>query len=316
MGKKNLTTLLILSITLIIFPLVITNSYYISTMVFVGIHGIIAIGLSLLMGYAGQISIGHAAFFGIGAYTSAVLTSKFGFHPWVAFLMGILLSSLVAVIIGIPSLKLKGHYLAMATLGFGEITYIVFNELTELTGGPPGLGDIPRISIAGFMMNTDVKYYFFVWGFLLLILLISLNLIHSRIGRALRSIHGSEIAANAMGVDTSTLKTQIFVISAIFGSIAGSLYTHYVTFVSPSTFSLSFSILLVMMVVIGGMHSVWGALIGAGILTIMPEFLRAFEDFEILVYGAILLLIMIFLPKGLVGGLENLVERLSTHPRS
>ena len=315
MGKKNLTTLLILSITLIIFPLVITNSYYISIMVFVGIHGIIAIGLSLLMGYAGQISIGHAAFFGLGAYTSAVLTSKFGFHPWVAFLMGILLSSVVAVIIGIPSLKLKGHYLAMATLGFGEITYIVFNALTELTGGPPGLGDIPRISFAGYMMNTDVKYYFFVWGFLLLILVISLNLINSRIGRALRSIHGSEIAANAMGVDTSRLKTQIFVISAIFGSIAGSLYTHYVTFVSPSTFSLSFSILLVMMVVIGGMHSVWGALIGAGLLTIMPEFLRALEDFEILVYGTILLLIMIFLPKGLVGGLEHLFERLIGHPR-
>jgi branched-chain amino acid transport system permease protein len=279
-------------------------------MVFVGINGIIAIGLSLLMGYAGQISIGHAAFFGLGAYTSAVLTAKLGFHPWGAFFLGILLSSCIALIIGIPSLKLKGHYLAMATLGFGEITYIVFNELTDITGGPSGIGDIPKISLAGYTMNTDIKYYFFVWAFLLLILTFSLNLIHSRIGRALRSIHDSEVAANAMGINTGKLKIQVFMISAVFGSVAGSLYTHYVTFVSPSSFGLFFSILLVMMVVIGGMHSVWGALIGAALLTILPEFLRALKDFEIFVYGSVLLLIMIFLPRGLIGGLEYLFNRL------
>jgi branched-chain amino acid transport system permease protein len=198
----------------------------------------------------------------------------------------------------------------MATLGFGEITYIVFNELTDITGGPSGIGDIPKISLAGYVMNTDIKYYFFVWAFLLLILALSLNLIHSRIGRALRSIHDSEVAANAMGINTSKLKIQVFMISAIFGSVAGSLYTHYVTFVSPSSFSLFFSILLVMMVVIGGMHSVWGALIGAALLTILPEFLRALKDFEIFAYGAILLLIMIFLPRGLIGGLEYLFSRL------
>ncbi|PIQ46401.1 MAG: branched-chain amino acid ABC transporter permease, partial [Deltaproteobacteria bacterium CG12_big_fil_rev_8_21_14_0_65_43_10] len=271
MDKKDSLTLLILTVCLVIFPFIVTNTYYISTMVFVGINGIIAIGLSLLMGYAGQISIGHAAFFGLGAYTSAVLTAKLGFHPWGAFFMGILLSSCVALIIGIPSLKLKGHYLAMATLGFGEITYIVFNELTDITGGPSGIGGIPKISLAGYTMNTDIKYYFFVWAFLLLILTLSLNLIHSRIGRALRSIHDSEVAANAMGINTSKLKIQVFMISAVFGSVAGSLYTHYVTFVSPSSFGLFFSILLVMMVVIGGMHSVWGALIGATLLTILPE---------------------------------------------
>ena len=310
MDKKDSLTLLILTVCLVIFPFIVTNTYYISTMVFVGINGIIAIGLSLLMGYAGQISIGHAAFFGLGAYTSAVLTAKLGFHPWGAFFMGILLSSCVALIIGIPSLKLKGHYLAMATLGFGEITYIVFNELTDITGGPSGIGGIPKISLAGYTMNTDIKYYFFVWAFLLLILTLSLNLIHSRIGRALRSIHDSEVAANAMGVNTSKLKIQVFMISAVFGSVAGSLYTHYVTFVSPSSFGLFFSILLVMMVVIGGMHSVWGALIGATLLTILPEFLRALKDFEIFVYGAVLLLIMIFLPRGLIGGLEYLFNRL------
>jgi len=310
MDKKNSLILIILTVCLVVFPFTVTNTYYISTMVFVGINGIITIGLSLLIGYAGQISIGHAAFFGLGAYTSAVLTAKFGFNPWYAFFLGILLSSCVALIIGIPSLKLKGHYLAMATLGFGEITYVVFNELTDITGGPSGIGDIPKISFAGYIMDTDIKYYFFVWAFLLLFLILSLNLINSRIGRALRSIHDSEVAANAMGINTSKLKIQVFLISAVFGSIAGSLYTHYVTFVSPSSFSLFFSILLMMMVVIGGMHSIWGALIGTVLLTILPEFLRALKDFEILVYGAVLLLIMIFLPKGLIGGLEYLFNRL------
>ncbi|MFH2012828.1 MAG: branched-chain amino acid ABC transporter permease [Pseudomonadota bacterium] len=310
MDKKNSLILILLTVCLVVFPFIVTDAYYISTMVFVGINGIIAIGLSLLMGYAGQISIGHAAFFGLGAYTSAVLTAKLGFNPWLAFFLGILLSSFVALIIGIPSLKLKGHYLAMATLGFGEITYVVFNELTDVTGGPSGIGDIPKISFAGYIMNTDTKYYFFVWAFLLFFLILSLNLINSRIGRALRSIHDNEVAANAMGINTSKLKIQVFLISAVFGSVAGSLYTHYITFVSPSSFGLFFSILLVMMVVIGGMHSVWGALIGATLLTILPEFLRALKDFEIFAYGAVLLLIMIFMPKGLVGGIEYLYDRL------
>lgn len=216
--RRDYKVLIIFSLALAIFPFIASYvegiQHYIDIMVFVGIFSLITIGLSLLMGYAGQISLGHAAFFGIGAYTSAVLTGKFGINPWVAFLIGVLLTAAIAYLVGVPSLKLRGHYLAMATLGFGIIIFIVFNEWDTMTAGPSGFSDIPGISIAGYPLDSDIKYYGFVWIIVVLILLFSINVIHSRVGRAFRSIHGSEDAANAMGVNTSSYKTQIFVISA------------------------------------------------------------------------------------------------------
>jgi branched-chain amino acid transport system permease protein len=263
------------------------------------------------MGYAGQISLGHAAFFGIGAYTSAVLTGKFGFNPWVAFLLGILLTAAIAYLVGVPSLKLRGHYLAMATLAFGIIIFIVFNEWDTMTLGPSGFSDIPGISIAGYDLDTDIKYYGFVWIIVILVLLFSINVIHSRIGRAFRSIHGSENAANAMGVNTSKYKVQIFVMSAAYASIGGSLYTHYMNFLSPSSFSLFFSIKLVIMVILGGgMANIWGAILGTWALTLLgAEWLHFLEEFEFLAYGAILLSMTIFLPRGLIGLIEFLGAR-------
>lgn len=313
--KQDHKVLIFFTIALAIFPFVVHHiegiQHYIDIMVFVGIFSLISIGLSLLMGYAGQISLGHAAFFGIGAYTSAVLTGKFGFNPWIALLVGILLTGAIAYLVGVPSLKLRGHYLAMATLGFGIIIFIVFNEWDTMTAGPSGFPDIPGISIAGYQIDTDIKYYGFVWIVVLLILLFSINIIHSRIGRAFRSIHGSEDAANAMGVNTSSLKIQIFVMSAIYASIAGSLYTHYMNFVSPSSFSLFFSIKLLIMVILGGgMANIWGAVLGTWVVTLLgTEWLHFLEESEFLAYGAILLLMTIFLPRGLVGLMESLRTR-------
>jgi len=313
--KQDHKVLIFFTIALAIFPFVVHHiegiQHYIDIMVFVGIFSLISIGLSLLMGYAGQISLGHAAFFGIGAYTSAVLTGKFGFNPWIALLVGILLTGAIAYLVGVPSLKLRGHYLAMATLGFGIIIFIVFNEWDTMTAGPSGFPDIPGISIAGYQIDTDIKYYGFVWIVVLLILLFSINIIHSRIGRAFRSIHGSEDAANAMGVNTSSLKIQIFVMSAIYASIAGSLYTHYMNFVSPSSFSLFFSIKLLIMVILGGgMANIWGAVLGTWVITLLgTEWLHFLEESEFLAYGAILLLMTIFLPRGLVGLMESLRTR-------
>ena len=313
--KQDYKALIFFTIALAIFPFVVSHiegiQHYIDIMIFVGIFSLISIGLSLLMGYAGQISLGHAAFFGIGAYTSAVLTGKFGFNPWIALLVGILLTGAIAYLVGVPSLKLRGHYLAMATLGFGIIIFIVFNEWDTMTAGPSGFPDIPGISIAGYQIDTDIKYYGFVWIVVLLILLFSINIIHSRVGRAFRSIHGSEDAANAMGVNTSSLKIQIFVMSAIYASIAGSLYTHYMNFVSPSSFSLFFSIKLLIMVILGGgMANIWGAVLGTWVITLLgTEWLHFLEEFEFLAYGVILLLMTIFLPRGLVGLMESLRTR-------
>jgi len=275
--------------------------HYLDVMIFVGIYCLINMGLSLLMGYTGQISLGHAAFFGLGAYTSGILCAKFSLPPWLAMAGGAALTALVAYLVGVPSLKLKGHYLAMATLGFGVIVHIFLNEEVALTGGPSGFSDIPGLQLFGFTFDTDLRYYILVWCLVLSILIFSLNIIDSRIGRALRSLHDSEVAADAMGVETSRYKVIIFVLSGAYASIAGSLYTHYVGFLSPSSFDLFLSIKLVMMVVVGGMHSIWGALLGTWLLTFLGnEWLYVFHDFDILIYGAILLAIVMFLPDGLV----------------
>ena len=304
-------TLGILAIVLALLPVLVRNPYYLGVLVFVGIYSLITIGLSMLMGYAGQISLGHAGFFAIGAYTSGLLTTKGGFPPLFAFLVAIFLTACVAFLIGVPSLKLRGHYLAMATLGFGEIVHIALNASVDLTGGPSGFGEIPRIALGGLLVESALSRYYLVYALVIIALLLSLNIVHSRVGRALRSIHGSELAASAMGVNTARYKVQVFVLSAIYASVAGSLYAHFITFISPGSFDLTFSVLLVTMVVIGGMSSVWGALMGTALLGLLPEVLRGFKDYDILIYGAILLLMMMFMPDGLFGLSQRLFVRRS-----
>lgn len=309
MGRKNILSLLILAGVILALPLGLGNSYYLNVLVFVGIYSLITIGLSLLMGYTGQISLGHAAFFGIGAYTSGVLSTKFGVSPWLALLAAIFVTGGIAFLIAAPALKLKGHYLAMATLAFGYIVFIVFNQASSLTGGPSGFGQIPRFRLGNFLLRSDVHYYYLVWTLVIVVLWVSLNIIHSRVGRALRSIHEGELTANIMGVNTAKYKIQVFVLSAVYASLAGSLYAHFITFLNPTPFGFHFSIVLVAMVAVGGMASVWGAMIGAALLTILPEYLRAFHDYDILIYGSILLLIMMFLPQGLFAGILSLIKK-------
>ncbi len=296
----------VFALAIIAFPWVAQEvtaiDHYTDIMVFVGIYCLITMGLSLLMGYAGQISIGHAAFYGIGAYISAILTVRFGLNPWACMFIGMMVSALVALLVGTPSLKLKGHYLAMATLAFGIIVYIIFNEETAWTGGPDGMPGIPGLSLIGFSFDTVEKYYYLVWGSVLVVFIFTVNVIQSGTGRALRAIHASETAASAMGVDISNFKIMVFVYSAILASLAGSLYAHYLNFINPSTFDLFFSIKLLIMIALGGMHNIWGAIIGAGLITFLSyEWLHYFEEFEVIAYGAILLLVTIFLPNGLVG---------------
>ena len=296
----------IFAILIIIFPWVAREisaiSHYTDIMVFAGIYCLITIGLSLLMGYAGQISIGHAAFFGIGAYISAILTVRYGLNPWPCMLIGMIVTAAVAILVGAPSLKLKGHYLAMATLAFGVIVYIIFNEEVEWTGGPDGMPGIPGLSLFGFEFDSVVRYFYLVWGFVFAAFIFTINVIQSGTGRALRAIHASEPAASAMGVDVSRFKIMVFVYSAILASLAGSLYAHYLNFINPSTFDLFFSIKLLIMIALGGMHNIWGAIIGAGLITFLSyEWLYYFEELEVIVYGAILLIVTIFLPHGLVG---------------
>lgn len=285
---------------------------YLEVMIFVGIFSTVTIGLALLMGFAGQISLGHAAFFGLGAYSSGILTATHGLHPVLALIAGMVITAVVAYLVGLPTLKLKGHYLAMATLGIGMIVSIIFAEEVQLTGGPSGFGGIPELGVFGYNLDSDLKFYIFTWVVVFLLIVFSKNILKSRVGRALQAIHFSEQGAEASGVDTASFKLKVFVISAIYSSIGGSLYAHYVTFLTPSSFDLFWSIKFVMMAVIGGMSSLWGAVLGTGLITFLGnEWLHAFQDFDVLVYGVILLLISMFLPDGLAGGLAKGWERLT-----
>ncbi len=297
---KRLAGLYILALVFVITGVLFPDSYYVTVVgVTLCTNAVLAVSLNLLMGYAGQISLGHAAFFGLGAYASAILTTKYGTSPWLAMLAGLGISGAVSYVLARPILKLRGHYLAMATLGMGIIIHIFFVQADWFTGGPDGLSGIPELSIAGWAVNTDIRWYWVFGSLMLFCTWVSLNIIDSRPGRALAAVHGSEIAAQMTGVDTASVKAQIFVVSALLASVAGSLFAHQQAFVSPESFSFFFSIELVTMVVLGGLASTFGAIFGAILLSVLPEFLLVFEDFEVLIYGAILITIMIFLPDGL-----------------
>jgi len=293
-------------------PLVVHNNYWLSILVFVAIYTILAVGLNLLMGYAGQISLGHAAFFGIGAYSSAILTTQWHWSPWLALVCGLLLTALVALLIGIPCLRLRGHYLAMATLGFGWIVFIVMKQWSAVTQGTSGIESIPKLAIGTLVFDSDIRHYYLVWGIAILVLVISANLVNSRIGRALRAVHGSEMAAAALGVDIARSKIQVFVLSAVYAALAGSLYAHVVNFINPTTFGFHISVSLVVMVVIGGMASIWGAPLGAASITLLIEWLRnlPFKDIDVIAHGLILILVMIFMPGGVVCGLQDIIQRV------
>lgn len=408
-----------------------------TSLIYIGIYVLLALGLNLLMGYAGQISLGHAAFFGIGAYVSAILTlqpiqqpiipgmsagigvmaataalmsltrvsgwklvasvaglvvlssicragslglgltvaitavgmavlgpllrigwwkpavsglvgvvttlvcSRFlggvlahgGTSPWIGIMVGILVTGLIAYLIGALVLRLKGHYLAMATLGFGVIVKIVFEKWVAVTGGSSdGIYGIPSITIPGAMQHVfsffrgravspKEAYYYLVWLFVFAALILAVNTVRSRVGRAFRAVHGSEQAAESLGVDTERYKIQVFVLSAALASIAGSLYAHNVGvgYISPSEFSFDMSVMLVVVVVIGGLASVWGALFGATAIQLLKDWILtlgkrditffglAIKGLDPIVFGTILIVVMMMLPQGLVRGLTDAV---------
>ena len=311
-GRWNKQWLWVSSYALVmaVIPSVLTNNYYMKMLIVLAINTIIVIGLNLLIGYAGQVSLGHAAFYGIGAYSSAILTTKFGMSAWLGIVAAILVGGLVAYLIAIPALRLKGHYLAMATLGFAEIVHILFIELREITGGTDGLYGVPAPSIAGFAFDTPQRLYILVWIVLVICLVMALNIAKSRVGRALRAVHGSEIAAASMGVDTAKYKIQVFVLSGILACVGGSLYASMAGYVSSESFTLTVSITLVTMAVFGGMGNVWGAVIGASTLTIMQEYLKSYNDYNLVIFGAILILAMVFMPQGIYGAFSDLAKKL------
>jgi len=306
------------------------------TMIRIGILTIVVVGLNLLMGYAGQISLGQAGFYALGAYASAILTTLASRHgllpgiadtwwwPWLAILIGMGATGTFAYLVGRPILRLKGNYLAMATLGLGFIINIFSAEFPSITGGNDGLTEIPRLRIGEFLLWPMQRYYFLVWGAAVLVILVALNIVNSRIGRALRAIHTGETAAATCGVDTERAKVQALVISAMMASLAGSLYAHFQSAVSPNPFGFTTSVELVTMAAVGGLSSVWGAPFGVATLYVIGDLIKSRMEkilplqgggYELILYGLLLVLIMIFLPSGVTAGGMDALRRLRRRRR-
>lgn len=313
------------------------------TVVRIGILTIVIVGLNLLMGYAGQISLGQAALYGMGAYASAILLTraevlglpaslvKNWWWAWLVMIGAMFFTGGFAYLVGRPILRLKGHYLAMATLGLGIMINILFREnfgikisTLDLTGGFDGVHGIPRLSIGSFEIWPIERYFYLVWLVAILAIVLALNIVNSRVGRAFRAIHGSELAAQTMGIDSSHFKVSAFVIGAMFASLAGSLYAHFQAAVSPTPFSFGGSLELVVMAAVGGMSTIWGAPFGVAFILGLRELLRsrlhlvlegAGGEHEIIAFGVILVVIMIFMPEGLVLGGRRLLNKWR-HQRS
>ena len=304
--------LLVLAVVLAVLPAVLTNPFYIDVAIRIALNAVVVIALNLLMGYTGQISLGHAGFYGMGAYASAALTTHMNWPPILALVVGAAATGLLAFVVARPILKLKGHILAMATLGLGIIISIAINNESQWTGGPDGIG-VPAFTLFDFTIEGEKAWYAVSAALLLLMTWFALNLIDSPVGRALQAIHGSEVASRVAGVDTAKFKARVFVLSAVVASIAGSISAHYIGFITPGMAGFFHSIELVTMVVVGGMASVFGSIIGAALLTILPQLLQTFEGWEVVVFGVILMVTMIFMPKGLV---PSIAQRLrSRKPR-
>jgi branched-chain amino acid transport system permease protein len=288
----------------------VRSTYVLSALTFVALNAIAALGLSLVMGFAGQVSLGQAAFYAIGAYASGILTATHGWNCWAALAMAVAAGAAAALLIGLPIFRLSGLLLAMASLGFGIIVYYVLVNWSGVTGGPSGLTGIPPLAIGGFRFDTDARVFLLAWTVLLLLLGLAGNIVDSRVGRALRAIHGSESAAQAAGIDATRYKLGVFALAGGMTALAGGLYAHYLTFINPSPFGFGYSVELVVMVVLGGVASLWGAVLGAAAVVLLVEALRAAlplvasshgaAEYEIVVFGLALMAFMIFLPGGLV----------------
>jgi len=306
-GKIFLFTALILSVGITLFESEI-NAYYFQIIIYIGINIILATSLNLINGFAGQFSLGHAGFMALGAYTASITTMSLQlskdnptniFILPIALILGGVVSATAGLIVGIPSLRLRGDYLAITTLGFGEIIRVVIQNL-EFLGGARGLTGIPKLS-----------NFFWVFGFVAIVIYVVSHLINSTYGKGFLAVRDDEIAAQAMGINTTKYKVVAFVTGAFFAGIAGGLYAHFVSYINPQQFSFIKSIEIVVMVIVGGMGSTIGVFIAAIVLTVLPEALRGVAEYRMVIYSLMLVIIMITRPQGIFGkgfNVKNLIK--------
>jgi len=274
-----------------------------TVMALAGLYAIVAVGLNLLFGYAGKISFGHNAFMAMGAYASGILTTGAGLPPLGALVAGAACTGAVAFLLGAPILRLRGHYLAMATLALGEITIIVSTRWTEVTGGLTGIPGVPDFRVLGVAFDTKTKLYYLIWAVALGGLGLSFRVIDSRFGRALRALGAHEAAAEALGVPVVRYRVQVFVLSAVYAAVAGGLYAHFLNYVNGTFFDLPVMVELMAMLVVGGIGTRWGPIVGAVPLMWVSQSLGRYADYSLLIFGALYGVALLFLPRGLCGEL-------------
>ena len=290
----------LLLFVLVILPYLLSNSYYRGVVNLSLIYAIVALGLNFIYGYTGYISFAQAGFFGVGAYTSALLTVDGHLGFWSALPVAGVTAALCGMAIGIPALKLSSHYLAMATIGFGIIIQMVMQNWERVTHGASGVHDIPTISIGRYQFSGAIEQYYFLLGFLALAMAVTWAIANSKLGRSFKAVREDEVAASSAGIDLTFTKVFSFALSAFFGGIGGALYAHTASYISPDTFSFDQSVVLFTMVLVGGAGTVLGPVIGAVGLTLAPEMLRFLREYYMALVGVGILVVMIYMPRGVV----------------
>jgi branched-chain amino acid transport system permease protein len=286
-------------------PLILVNGYQLRLVNFVGINILLVLGLNFVLGYAGLLSFAQVGFFLIGAYTGGILSSDYGISFWLALPLAAIASGLCAWLVGVPTLRLRGHYFAFATFAFAETVRLVALNL-ELTHGASGLVGIPAPKAWSFSIDSDASFFYLILVFVIAAIVVAARIQYSAIGRALFAIREGELAAESMGINTAKTKMQAFVLSAVFAGVAGALYGPLNSVVSPDVFSFDVSVVVLVSLLLGGSGSIAGALIGTTLVTLLPEWLRVLQDYYMVVYGAGIVLLMIFLPDGLQGVVQSI----------
>jgi len=311
---------LLISVFFFLFPFVDQSAYHLDVLTTAGIYILLALGLNIIVGYAGLLHLGYAAFFAIGAYTYASLNIAYGVPFWAAIPIAAIVSCICGFLVGLPVLRVKGDYLAIVTLGFGEIVRIVFNNLDPITGGPNGLLGIDNPAIVYPVFENGLvwkkfdfgvqswPYYFLVLISVVLIAYFSLRLDHSRVGRAWIAVREDEVAAGCMGIPVPQMKLLAFGVGSAIAGIAGTIYAAKQGSVTPDSFDFILSVMILAMVVVGGMGSVLGVILGGLVLSILPELLREFSIYRMLIFGLLMILMMIFRPQGFLGNVRRKYE--------
>ncbi len=299
--RSNAVVWLPIVAALAAFPLFIRNEYILNIAVMAGIYVILTLGLNVTNGWTGLMSFGYAAFYGIGAYTAAILATRYGAPVWITFPAAGLVAALFGVAIALPTLRLKGIFLALVTIGFQEIVFLVTLNWIALTRGPMGIPGIPPPSILGHTFNSNRDYFYLILVLNLLVIFAIDRIIDSRVGRAFIAIREDDVAAQSVGIPVFPMRVLSFVISTALAGIAGAFFAHHATFVSAESFRLDETFVILTMLIVGGMGTLVGPIIGAVFLVIFPEVARFLSQYREIVYGAILILVILFRPEGIAG---------------